>query len=606
MYEFGRSITDVLSRSAKYDFRRAECSSLDDLKSAVAQYDPEAIIYNYMPSVLPWVATKLAPLCFSNNVASIRKPQIAIIHDVTQSVADTATACTRKLILRRGGRLTNSIFDFYIAPDPTLLLRNPLVYKTGRLLQAYQNTFPLPAVPTIGSFGFGTPNKGFDRIVRRVQEEFDEAILRFNIPAADFGDKHGASARAIAQTCQALITKPGIRLVVTNDFLDQSSLLDFAAQNTINVFLYGDTGNRGLSSAIDIAMSVQRPIAVSQSVMFRHLFDVTPSVCIENNSLRSMIQNGFAPLQKHYEEWSADNLLWEYERVLDSVLKHCGHHKSAHGLNRIWLRNRQEFVEDDMSVVSSPSYEPVPAPAAASANRILDDRARDLYKPASDKVTALVPNAVSRKIARANVQQAFVFDTVWRWLPQYQNPKILCIGCYEDTAAMSLKKMGIAIEEIDPVLNYTLQEYVTKPSVLKNSYDIIFSTSVIEHDPDDESFVRCVSELLAPGGVFIMTCDYKEGWVPGDPKPEVDARFYTKRDLTDRLPRFMAGCNLVDEPQWDCPNPDFKNDRYLYTFATFVVRKQASQGVPRQAVATSHTSAEAPGLGVLAAGIDQT
>ena len=63
---------------------------------------------------------------------------------------------------------------------------------------------------------------------------------------------------------------------------------------------------------------------------------------------------------------------------------------------------------------------------------------------------------------------------------------------------MSLIKMGFTVEEIDPMINYSLQEYFTKPTTVKNSYDIIFSTSVIEHDPDDESFIKCIADLLAP------------------------------------------------------------------------------------------------------------
>ena len=134
--------------------------------------------------------------------------------------------------------------------------------------------------------------------------------------------------------------------------------------------------------------------------------------------------------------------------------------------------------------------------------------------------------------------------------------------------------MGFVVEEIDPVLNYYLQEYFTKPSTIKNSYDIIFSTSVIEHDPDDESFIKCIAELLAPGGVAVITCDYKDGWKVGEPKPEGNARFYTQHDLRDRLLPLMSNCQLVDEPQWDCHNPDFNYlGKYQYTFATFVVKK---------------------------------
>jgi SAM-dependent methyltransferase len=245
-----------------------------------------------------------------------------------------------------------------------------------------------------------------------------------------------------------------------------------------------------------------------------------------------------------------------------------------------WLRNSEQTTADDIRMNRSVQYQPMRIPAGISLNRILDNNARELYKPTIDKLIELVPITMTRKIAEANVQQAFVFDTVYRYLSQYQDPKLLCVGSYEDTASMSLTKLGFRVIEIDPVLNYCLQEYFTKPTTVKNSYDIIFSTSVIEHDPDDESFIQCIADLLVPGGVAVITCDYKEGWKPGEPKPEVDERFYTQQDLRDRLLPLMKNCQLVDEPQWDCTNPDFNLfGRYQYTFATLVVKKNLKKQV---------------------------
>ena len=596
VYEFGKSITNVLQYSKRYQFIRVECSSLGELKTAIAENAPDAIIYNYVSSVLPWVATKIGPKLYRNNIASIQIPQIGIIHEITQHVADAATNYKKKLLFGVSN-LSNSLFDFYITPDPTLLLLNPFVYKTGRLIPSYQNNFPLPSKPVIGSFGFGTPKKGFEKIVQLVQQEFDEAVIRFNIPAADFGeDKDGVKARGIAEKCKALIVKPGVQLIVTHDFLDNKAMLDFLAQNTVNIFLYehDETSGKGLSSAVDNAMAVQRPVAVSDSITFRHVFDVEPSICVIKNNLKTIIQNGFAPLQKHYNEWNAENILWEYERILNSVfVKQQNQSKLKMSIVRTlqskwnkllskpditftWLRDSEKATEDDMHVDYSVRYRPIQIPAKAFLNRILDNEARELYAPAIDKLTELVPKTMSKKIAQANVQQAFVFDTVYRYLSKYQNPKVLCVGSNEDTASMSLIKMGYMVEEIDPMINYYLQEYFTKPTTVKNSYDIIFSTSVIEHDPDDESFIRCIADLLAPGGVAVITCDYKDGWKPGEPKPDVDARLYTKHDLRDRLLPLMSNCHLVDEPQWDCPNPDFNYlGKYQYTFATFVVKKES-------------------------------
>ena len=593
VYEFGDKLIAVLQHSKKFKFTKVECSSLNELQAAVDSHAPDIIIYNYYPSVLPWITEKKGPKLFINNIRKIAVRQIGIIHEITQEVADSATVYRNKYFMGGRSRLGNSLFDFYIAPDPTLLLKNPFVFKTGRLIPKYQNDIPSPAKMIVGSFGFGTPKKGFEKIVQLVQGEFDEAVIRFNIPSADFGDKDGSNARAIEANCRSLLTKPGISLNITHDFLEDKAMLDFLAQNTINVFLYEDTGNRGLSSAVDNAMAVKRPVAVSGSTMFRHVLDTSPSVCAEQNSLKGIIANGFTPLQQHFNEWSEENLLWEYERILDAVLAKPLAKPPKMGIvrtlrskwNRIfslpdrsftWLRDSAIAHEDDMTVDPSLKYTPVQIPAGRSLNRILDNDARELYKPAIELIGKAAPRTISKKITEANVQQGFVFDTVQRFLPNYTDPKLLCVGSYEDTASMSLTKMGYSVEEIDPMLNYYLQEYITKPTTIKNSYEIIFSTSVIEHDPDDESFVKCIAELLAPGGVAIITCDYKDGWKPGEPKPDVDARFYTQDDLKTRLLSYMPGCSLVDEPQWECPHPDFNYlGKYQYSFASFVIKKNA-------------------------------
>jgi SAM-dependent methyltransferase len=592
VYEFGKHLTNILQRSKRYRFKRVECSSLDELNAVILLNSPKAIIYNYMPTIMPWVVSKGFYNLYKSNIASIGIPQIGLIHDITQDVADLAINYRNKFILTNLFSLSNSLFDYYIAADPTLMLRNPLVYKTGRLIPSYKNNFLQPLKLVIGSFGFGTPNKGFEKIILLVQKEFNEAIIRFNIPAADFGDKDGINAKAIADKCKALISKPGIQLNITHDYLDNNALLDFLAQNTINMFLYEDKSNRGISSALDNAMAVRRPIAVSDSVMFRHIFNAEPSVRITHNKLQNIIKNGFRPLDKYYNEWDSRNILWEYERILDSIFSKRinlinlkNHNIKAfqliikRGLLKLlktmsWYEPSKILLEDDMKVDNNIIYYPIKLPNNAVLNCILDNDARQLYKPAISKLSELLPITMARKIANANVQQAFVFDTVYRFLKYFRNPKLLCVGSHEDTASMGLRKMGYTVEEIDPIINYYLQDFVTKPTTVVNSYDIIFATSVIEHDPDDASFIKCMAQLLAPGGFAILTCDFKEEWKQGEPIPEGNLRYYSKSDLLYRLLPLMENCSLVDEPQWECPNPDFNYlGKYQYTFATFVVKK---------------------------------
>lgn len=592
VYGVGEQIFQAVSDSTEYRFIKASCESLSDLLQAIETHHPNVIIYNYHPWVMPWVCTRIAKGIYRNNVADIKVPQIGIIHEVTQQIADTATAYRSKLVLGRPQKKLNSLFDFYIAADPTLLLANPLVFKTGRPVPEYTAP-PPPAVFTVGSFGFATPKKGFERIVQKVQEEFDEAVIRINMPPADFGDKDGSRARMIAEQCRRAVYKKGIKFEATHEFFDEKQLLDFLAGNSMNVFMYQDTGGRGISSTVDNALAVKRPVAVTRCPMFRHILSARPSVCIDDSSLKAIYNNGFAPLQKLAESWDKAHMVWDYERILDKIFIKYGLparkevgivQKLKHLYRRIftlpnhsftWLRNTEAVTEDDVSVPVSADYVPVVLGENDGLNRILDDEARKLYEPAVKKLFSCVPLTMSKKLVQANVQQAFVFDTTYRLLNKFENPKLLCVGSYEDTASLTLQKMGFEVEEIDPMVNFSLQEFYTRPSTKKYSYDIIFSTSVIEHDPDDESFMKCIDGLLAPGGYAVITCDYKDGWKPGDSKPSVDARLYTKKDLEERLLSYAPDCELVDTPNWECPNPDFLyQGKYRYAFASFVIQKR--------------------------------
>jgi SAM-dependent methyltransferase len=592
VYWFGEHVFDAIRASMKYRFHKAECDSLAELEAHVAQHRPRAIIYNYMPATMPWVASPLARgHVIWNRIAGIPITQLGIIHSILQPIADEAVP--GKQFKRAHPELANRLFDFYIAPDPTLLLKNTLVYKHGRPVPTYTNRFPVPERLTIGSFGFA--KTGYDDLIELVQREFDDAVIRLSIPFATFGDAGGAEARAIADRCRSLVKKPGITLSISHEFLGETAVLDFLAQNTLNAFLR-ERGGRGISSVLDYALAVDRPIAISESDMFKHVSSAP--IVVGQHSLREIIAAGTTPLEPFVKAWTAENLRWEYERILDSVFGRLGQsvpasslyrraHYAAgvlrrlgirgfrglgtHVVNSHWVDTSIDPTPDLHTPIAPVSYTPVPA---SNFNLLLDDDARRLYAPAEAAIEKLVPLTFAKKLREANVQQAFVFDTVYRHLASYERPRVLCVGSFEDTACMALARLGVAIDEIDPVFNYTLQEFATKPDT--GAYDIIFSTSVIEHDPDDRSFVECVSRLLSPNGIFVMTCDYRDGWRLGDPKPGVDARLYTRADLEQRLLTHMRNCELIGTSDWKTSGPDVFAKEYAYSFATFCVRKQAA------------------------------
>jgi hypothetical protein len=296
-HEYGENIADALRKSSEYSFLYLECSHERELRAAIARTSPSAIIYNYDSKVMAWLTGQVT--------RKHKVPQFCIMHEVTQEEAD---------------RATQEVFDYYLCPDPTLEEHAPFVFKTARLIPPYLNYQWNPDIVTIGSFGFGAGDKGFERLVSLVQEQFDEARIRLHMPFDEVVDKQGQEALATAERCRSLVTKAGIQLDINHEFLTRQELLDFLAGNTLNAFLYDTSRARGIASTTDFALAVQRPIAVNRCPAFRHLNSATPSVLIEDATLTQIIGNGIAPLVPLYNDWSEARFIMCYERILDSVL----------------------------------------------------------------------------------------------------------------------------------------------------------------------------------------------------------------------------------------------------------------------------------------------
>lgn len=344
IYQYGLHIYDIIKTLPEFDFHYVECATRKDVHRAILNTKCDAVVYNYHHRTMPFLhkmsflfklpflhwfrlssipvlrrfsflrkISKLLRSSFSQKLPYLHPKiknkhkeciHICLVHYMTQQVADI---------------LDDRHFQYYIYADPTLVENNPRVFKTGRLLPKYEKVCEEPKVVTIGSYGFGGVVKGFEHLVDVVQKEFDEAIIRLNIPSNDVGDKYGLMAKNIRERCNALIRKPGIQLKITHEFFDDEQLLDFLSQNTLNAFLYHETKSVGIASAPDFAIAAKRPIAVTRCNLFKHLFSIKPSVLIEESSLKEIISNGVEPLTPLFTEWGEENLLQDYKRILERI-----------------------------------------------------------------------------------------------------------------------------------------------------------------------------------------------------------------------------------------------------------------------------------------------
>jgi hypothetical protein len=209
-------------------------------------------------------------------------------------------------------------FHHWICSDPTLF-PNRHISKIGRpVYTQYANPYPPPYQTIIGTFGFGFKNKGFARLATVVQEQFDQAIIKVHIAFSKYFDPTGGEAQARIQEMRNIITKPGIQLVASHNLLSVVELLDFLAQNTVNIFLY-DEMHRGISSTIDYALAVNRPIAINRTQMFRHIYNAKPSILIEETDLPTIIKNSILPLIPFKQVWTPQNLVSEVNAIISKT-----------------------------------------------------------------------------------------------------------------------------------------------------------------------------------------------------------------------------------------------------------------------------------------------
>ena len=295
--DYGKRVFSILTRSTRIRVIWGEVGDANEQTQLLREHRPEAVLYNYYPAVLPWVTDDyLAPW------RSI--PHIAIFHEVGLNFSPNGVIDIDSTKADIPGS------NYFVSPRPLFDYSPP------------ENMTPNP-IPKIGSFGFGFAGKNFPMIAYHVCTQFERAILRLNIPFAEFGDLYGYQALTEVEKARHVIASlnPKIQLEVNHDFIEQAQMLDWLHENDLNVFLYASFDQpRSLSSTIDYAISVRKPICISTSSMFRHVAHIQPSILVTKNSFSQIIQNGIEPLKSLYEAHHPDKLVAKYEQAISHIL----------------------------------------------------------------------------------------------------------------------------------------------------------------------------------------------------------------------------------------------------------------------------------------------
>ena len=290
--DYGQRVHDILC--PHFNIFLAAVKDLEEYKNAAAIFTPgDIILYNYHYATLPFI---------TDEVIDRRVKHIAIFHEAHLNFTPDATIDTWVRPLFEDIEFEKNESSYVLKQSQhTDIGYNP----SGDSI--------IEHIPTIGSFGFGFPDKNYSRIAELVKEQFTEATIRINIPFAEYGDKDGYLAKREADKVRTILEGTNIKAEITHDYLNQTDLLKFLRANDINLFLYNQSHGRGLSSAIDYALSVYKPIGVSGSEMFRHL---PKELNVDKTSLKDLMKNWFEILQPVYEQNSNKKLIEKYKVYL--------------------------------------------------------------------------------------------------------------------------------------------------------------------------------------------------------------------------------------------------------------------------------------------------
>jgi hypothetical protein len=296
VHQFFKRLTAPLIASKKYNVYYIDPAEESEFHYWCEQLKPDIILYNfYTSATMPWLTPE--------KIASWRTrfKQTCLFHEVP--------------IAHMGFDLV-----FHQDPDDTM---TPY-YKLARPIPIYTpdvyTTYISNPYPVIGSFGFGLGGKGFGRIAALASQQFEKAHLRFNIPYAHFGDIDGRGAHDWARHIIGCVTNENITVEISHDFMDEPQLLHWLAQNDMNAFLYDENYGRGISGTLDYALAVRRPIAITKSWQFKHIWNIDNSFLVENNTLDSILQRGVGHLEKFHTLWGDTPVRESFERGFDTLV----------------------------------------------------------------------------------------------------------------------------------------------------------------------------------------------------------------------------------------------------------------------------------------------
>lgn len=291
--KYGVRFFDCCSNSSLYNFVYLEPESEQELLGAIKTHKPFCIIYNYLDITMPWFSYY--------TFAKIKEKGIK-----------------QGLIVHNTGY--NPTFDFFLHQNPDHVesgnnfALTRLLYKDPKISKQDSD------IINIGTFGFGFWGKRPELMCQLINDQFvDEKVcINMHLTVSHFFPNH-QELNDISRACHTIVSRPNIKLNITSDFISDEEILNFLSQQDLNIFLYKNYEvYNGISSTVDYALSVDRPIALCKSSMFSHM-NKHDEICVEKTPLKDIILSGNQIINQYRDKWSRQNFIKTLENIISKI-----------------------------------------------------------------------------------------------------------------------------------------------------------------------------------------------------------------------------------------------------------------------------------------------
>jgi len=305
VYQYGLRLFNILKKSKNIDFDYNEIDNFNSYNNLLNDSTTSAIIYNYHPGTMKW-------LCGINIQKNKDCKNICIYHE---SVGDELYFFDIKLNINP--LFSNNNQDFGI-PRP--------IFEDIDYLDSYVPScksitdfinYSDKKIPIFGSFGFGFDTKGFHKLINLINNNLQQAIIKIVIPMENNSPYH----LEYIQYCKNIKVNPEIKILFSHKFFTNDDILKFLHTNDMNIFLYDynkikhiSNDKIGISSVIDYAISVKKPLGISNSLMFNHIYD--DKICLYKTSINDCMRNSVNYCSKFLNDYNHCNLIKTFENII--------------------------------------------------------------------------------------------------------------------------------------------------------------------------------------------------------------------------------------------------------------------------------------------------